>query len=434
MANTSTKNFPHAYGAGRCVAAFSLSHPGGPEEMGEDATSTDILSPPAFNMQPGDLPAYPDRTTSFSSYDPTDPASLGDFTVGYTPDQQPYNATSFGVYCTGSGTKALPYRRALAPYVPASVSPSLYAVLPGSDPSDNKVRPFGVVDDTRLGTTRAQYVVETRAGAEPGDQPVEGAAAWYEVGLNWKIPAIKVTVQFGSSAPLGVAVQSNWPSIKIANVRDSLASTLWITASISDSALSECHPEALPTGGALGPDTSGFSAFLLNSPLTANPGPGTGWEAPYGNALTYAGDPSSLGSFGTVEPNDFPMTAVTDPIEQLPMMAPKADLMLKIVSVRQRFTNTDSAGAVTGATVATCEYEVAPVVRVLMSTMITGTATCSPIPLGRSLVRPATLDFGTQPPCVNVQVWQKNSSATDGTVTPVFDLYDEWSELGRGGS
>jgi len=49
-------------------------------------------------------------------------------------------------------------------------------------------------------------------------------------------------------------------------------------------------------------------------------------------------------------------------------------------------------------------------------------------------VRPATLDFATQPPCVNVQVWQKNSSATDGTVTPVFDLYDQWSELGGSGS
>jgi len=425
MANTSTKNFPHAYGAGRCVAAFSLSHPGGPEEMGQDATSGEILSPPAFNMDPGDLPAYPDRTTSFSPYDPSDPASLGDFTVGYTPDQQPYNATSFGVYCTGSGTKALPYRTALAPYVPASVSPSLNAVLPGSDPSDNEVRPFGVVDDTRLGTTRAQYVVETREGAAPGDQPVEGAAAWYEVGLDWKIPPIKVTANYGTGA-----VDSNWPSIKIANVRDSLASTLWITASISDSALSECHPETDPSGGTFGSDTSGFSTFLLNSPLTANPGPGTGWEAPYGNALTYAGDPSSLGGFGTVGPNEFPMTAVAAPIEQLPMFTPKADLMLKIVSVRQRFTNTDSTGLTGGTTVATCEYQVVPVVRVLMSTIITGTAISSPIPLGRSLVRPATFDFATQPPCVNVQVWQKNSSATDGTVTPVFDLYDLWSTLG----
>jgi len=90
-----------------------------------------------------------------------------------------------------------------------------------------------------------------------------------------------------------------------------------------------------------------------------------------------------------VEPNEFPMDPGAAAIEQLPMFTPKADLMLKIVSVRQHFTNTDSAGLTTGATVATCEYEVVPVVRVLMSTIITGTAWCAPRRSTLLLSRPA---------------------------------------------
>ncbi len=426
MANTSTKNFPHAYGAGRCVAAFSLSHPGGPDEMGEDATDSSICQPPAFNMSPAEfdaLPDYPDRSTSFAPYDPADPASLGDFTVGYTPDRQPYNATSFGVYCTGSGTKALPYRTALAPFVPQSVSPSLYAVLPGTSAGDNQVRPFNVVDQTRLGTTRAQYVARAKDPADPADNVEPSEEAWYEVGLDWVVPPIKFSLD---TATMGG--KTSWASDQVASVRNALASTFWITAQVGCTAISEAHPEL---------DSGGLNAFLTqipnNSALTTNPSPGAGWEAPYGEAISYGGDSSFFGTFGLITPFTSPSAVSPLPIQMYAPFEVRTDLVLKITSAKQKWTNSDSLGNVVGQSNYTVELKVAPVIRVWMPAPLLGGI--SPLPLGRSLVRPASSDDDAwAPPCINVQVWQKNSSATDGTLTPVYDLFGSWGDLGGGGS
>ncbi len=434
MANTSTKNFPHAYGAGRCVAAFSLSHPGGAVTQGGSATST-LMQPPAFSMQAEGLPVpeYPPLTTGFTPDDPAVP-TVGTYRVGWSPDRQPYNATSFGVYCTGSGTTALPYRDALAPYVPASVSPSLNAILPGADAASNAVRPFGVVDQTRLGTTRAQYVAQAEIDGAGVVQ--SGPACWYEVGLDWKVPPITFTIDSAGGA------KTNWPSTQIANVRDALMKTLWVQATVGDAATSEPHPEQI--GGVPLGIIPADAMIFLNPALNTNPSPpdplGTapsgGWEAPYGYSLTYAQDPGILGSIGGTITPDFAPTPAGDPtffIEGGSVYAPRADIQLKCYRVEQTVTDADPTGAPGLNSKFSLVMHVAPVVRVWVLQEIGG-GDWIPGPLGRAFTRPCAEDGGLQPPCVNVQVWQKNSSATDGTDTPVFDLGPAWDELGQGGA
>ncbi len=421
MANTSTKNFPHAYGAGRCIAAFSLSHPGGTLVQGLDAQQV-LMQPPALSMIAGGvaLPDYPDRSTSFTPDDPAAPAGPGTYRVGYSADRQPYNATSFGVYCTGSGTKALPYRDAIAPFVPASVSPSLNQVLPGTDAADNLVRPFGVVDDTRLGTTRAQYVAQ--AETDGAGDVVSGPACWYEVGLDWKVPPIRIALAFLGSA------STNWPSTQIANVRDAIMKTLWIQASIGEDSTAEPHPEwvdSVPFG-----TLAANAATQLNPAFTTNPSPLTGWEAPYGFPLTYGQDPGALGGFsGIIGPDTAPTAAGADLIEGGSVHSPRADLVLKCYRVEQTITGADSSGSPTTASTFTTVLHVAPVVRVWALQQTLG-GDWAPAPLGRAFTRPCSVDSALQPPCINVQVWQKNSSATDGTDTPVFDLVGDWDALG----
>ncbi|MCP4591265.1 MAG: hypothetical protein GY842_10995, partial [bacterium] len=395
MANTSTKNFPHAYGAGRCVAAFSLSHPGGPPVQGQEAQNV-LMQPPALSMIADGVPppAYPDRSISFTPDDPAVPAGPGTYRVGYSADRQPYNATSFGVYCTGSGTRALPYRDAIAPFVPASVSPSLHAVLPGTTAADNLVRPFGVVDDTRLGTTRAQYVAQ--AETDGAGDVESGPACWYEVGMNWKVPPI--TMQLAASG----SFSTNWPSTQIANVRDSIMKTLWIQASVADNATAEPHPEWVNSQpfGLLSAD----SAMQLNPPLNTNPAPGTGWEAPYGYGLTYAQDPGPMSfSSGVIEPDTAPTAAGADVIEAGPVYSPRADLVLKCYRVEQTTTAADPTGAPSVASTITTVMHVAPVVRVWVLQNTAG-GDWAPAPLGRGFTRPCSSDSALQPPCINVQV------------------------------
>jgi len=108
----------------------------------------------------------------------------------------------------------------------------------------------------------------------------------------------------------------------------------------------------------------------------------------------------------------------------------RCDLCLKITSVRQKYTNSDSSGSVVGVSKYDLELDVAPVIRVWVSG-VSPAGGAAPIPLGRSLVRPSSIETANMPPCVNVQVWQKNSSATDGTLTPVYDLYSQWATLGE---
>jgi len=428
MANTSTKNFPHAYGAGRCVAAFSLSHPGGTTQLGEPSGSVQ-LPPPAFKMTVGELallPSYPGATLSLTENTDIPGPDNWSGALAYTPDRQPYNATSYGVYVTGSGTKSLPYRSALSPCVPAAISPSLSQVLPGSTPAENEVRAFGLVDSTRLGSSHGQYVAEAVAPADPADQNTQGAS-YYEVALDWSVPTIRL-----SQSGTGFVDKSSWPSTQLANVRDSLARTFWVTASFGASAMSEAHPEAIYSFPFVGPlPLPTMNQILLNGALTASPTPDTGWEAMYGAPFTFTGDPNGS-SPGPIEPSEAP-TPNGNPEAAMQIAFPLVtEIHLKVTSVRQKLTNVDASGAASlGSTIDTV-MEVAPVVRVFIPAGLA--ANLTPVPLGRTGVRPASVDGDTQPPCVNVQVWQKNSSATDGTIDPVFDLWINWSQLGGTGT
>jgi len=414
MANMSDKNFPHAYGSGRCVASFTLSHPGGPTVQGADATDPGMLQPPAFNMDPADVPAYPDRATTYEPNDPPD--GFGTFRAAYSPDTQPFNATSFGVFCTGTGTKSLPYRKALAPFVPASISPVLNGLLPGSSPTDNEIRPFPIVEEARLGTTRAQYVGQAQTS---GAATTPGAACWYEVGLNWKVPPLKL----GVNVP-GDSFSANWRASQIANVRNAMMQSLWINASLSYNATAEPHPDA-----PIFDSVDGSACLQLTPPGVTNPGPGTGWEAPYGDAFTYGQDPGELGTFPDVIS---PTTPSLDAIVAGSVYAARADLVLKVTGVEQIQTNTEPDGTFGPDTVSTTVLKLAPVIRVWVLQQ-TATSDWVPVPLGRAFTRPCSGDAALQPPAVNVSVWQKNSSAADGSVTPVYDLGPfTWSELGSG--
>jgi len=378
-------------------------------------------------MDPGDLPAYPDRSLSVTPNN--DSPGAFDYTaqVGYTPDMQPLNATSFGVFATGSGLKSLPYRRALAPFCPASVSQQIFEVLPGNGPEDNQVRPFDVVEQVKLGSTRAQYVVEPVLPADPDNEPMNQGVCYYEVALDWTSPAL--TIDIPDQAFLGSGdINNNWATNAIASVRESMMRSLWVTASYGSSATAECNPLLGP--GVLTSSIATNNAISLNSPLTSNPTPGSGWEAMYNPAFTYGGDPEGPGLLGTCFPYEAPTPSVpAQPVTTTPTFSPRADVMLKVTSVRQTITNTDVNGAAGPDSGYRTVMTLAPVVRIVLPMPQAGNPSLVPAVLPRAGVRATAFDNGLQPPCVNVQVWQKNSSATDGTTTPVYDIY-AWDALG----
>ena len=433
MANTSTKNFPHAYGAGRCVAAFSLSHPGGPNEPEEaDASRQGSLPPPAFRMDPLDVAAlgYPDRSLSVTPNNSTPGAFDYTTQVGYTPDVQPFNATSFGVFATGTGLTSLPYRRALAPFCPNIVSPQISDVLPGTGPQDNVIRPFKVVEEVKLGSTRAQYVVQPVSPAIDTD-PMDQGCCYYEVALDWTSPALTLDMT-GFLTPTW-DVKNNWATDAIASVRESLMRTLWVTASYGSSATSECNPLIDPS--VLTPTVQFNNDLSLTGQLTSNPAPGTGWEAMYNPPLTYGGDPNPIGSASVVEPYVAPDPDVFAlPVTVATAFPPRADIMLKVTSVRQQITNTDASGFPGPDSDYRTVMKLAPVVRVVLPMPQAESPDVVPAALPRTGLRASSEDQGFQPPCVNVQVWQKNSSATDGSTTPVYDIYSGWVELGGAGT
>ncbi|MCP4242175.1 MAG: hypothetical protein GY772_16590 [bacterium] len=364
-----------------------------------------------------------------TSVTPTaDPPGILDYQtqIGYTPDVQPLNATCFGVFATGSGLTSLPYRRALAPYCPDFVSEQINAILPGSDPTDNRIRPLGVVEETKLGSTRAQYVVQPVEASDPPDPnetPVEGCC-YYEVALDWTSPGLRVETELAISE-----VDANWVSKAIASVRDSLTRTLWITAGFGDAAGSEANPLA-PDASGFGIPNSLYNSASLNPAFTTNPTPDTAWEPMYGNFVTYVGDPAFGGGGGVIEPSEAPNPASEAPVGLAPQFVPHASIVLKIKSVRQKITETTVTGTPSGNSRISTVMELAPVVRVIVPSVRAGTALTVPTALPRTGLRAASGDAGLQPPCINVQVWQKNSSATDGTTTPVYDLGVNWNALG----
>lgn len=422
MANLSNKNFPHAYGAGRCVASFSLSHPGGVEEESEDAPP--LMMPPAFST--GGAPAGPQETKVFTSFDPTDPGSKGNAILTFIPTRQPYNATSFGVYVTGSGTAPLPYRDAYTPNVPPSVSARLNEVLPTTE-----IRPFKVVDETQLGSTHGQIVMNTRGGE--GYFPTQFYESWYEVGLDWKIPPLKLTFAGEDDPTLEASFDSNWMARKVASVRDSLAGTLWATASYSDNSLSECHPDLddNPIGGAFTP--AGVSSTYYNSYLSTGPSMTNYREMPYGPTFGVIGSQYDEFNNGWIDP--FEVTNFDQDIEAFYTPTVRPEVFLKTTFNRWTLEDISEDLSSRGPNFkGTLEMEFAPVVRIWVlwpSTELLGVSI--PRPLLRFVSRPNAGEDnpGGQPPCVNVNVWQKNSSAVDGTIKPVYDLYSEWENLGN---
>ncbi len=326
------------------------------------------------------------------------------------------------MFATGTGLTSLPYRRALAPYCPASVSQQIFDVLPGTDPSDNKIRPFKVVEEVKLGSTRAQYVVEPVTPALVTDPMAEGCC-YYEVALDWTSPDLTIEVDNLLSL---TPSPNNWATKAVASVRESLMRTLWVTANFGSSATSECNPLIDPT---VLSNVSTSNAISLTPPLTSNPVPGTGWEAMYNPVLTYGGD-AVLGLLGTVGP----FIAPSDPLEGVRAASTRpilADLMLKVTSVRQTITAANAAGAPGPLSKVRTVMKLAPVVRILLPMPQAENPDLVPCALPRTGVRPAWQDQALQPPCVNVQVWQKNSSATDGSTTPVYDIYRGWRKLGE---
>ena len=402
MANSSNKNFPHAYGAGRVIAAFSLSHPGGTvgNTQGDyfEGAGNMLVRPPAFT-DPTLVPQFP---YPFPSSGPSG--------FGWTPDRQPYNATSLGVYVTGSGTRRLPYRDALGLEVPAGVGAALNRAWPS-----NGLYPFSTVDQTALGSTHAQVV----CSVVNDEDPELGEVAYYEVGLNWDLPPYRIT------APPGGGPADNFANAAIASLRRSLARTFWVTASLNSDALSEAHPDVDwgPDGPVLQNIESGPVAGVISSLGFAGPA-GAAYAAPY---FDFFGGP--------LLPSQYPVT----PAEDLDFFQQPAVVQAQVSAI---MTNFDQRELPSGAV--ELIIRVAPIVRVWLQVPCTpdsevNTPTVGPRPLPRFGLNPYQPDQPDEsdaslPPAINVQVMQKNSSAPDGTDTAVYDLFQQWEQLGGGPS
>jgi len=403
MANMSDKNFPHAHGAGRVVAAFSLAHPGGtrgaPGGGGVAQGAAEMLMPPAafrLGSLPGDHPY-------------SEPVTTGDITT-WTPDRQPYNATSWGVYVTGSGTRRLPYRTALGLEVPADVSPSISTVFPSSG-----LYPFELVDRTEIGSTHGQVVCSVVG--ELGDREL-GQLAYYEVGLNWDLPLYKATVQ-GVGFPEVVA--STWENYARASFERALLRTFWVNGSVSANALLEAHPEALFEspfpGDPLSPMTQNFIRGYAGGTLANITNDG---DSAYGSP--YNGNGISINI-----PEEFPWTtADEEAFTQLPC---SVQTQLSAIPTSIKITQN-------GAVSATIEVSAAPIVRVWVSLPVDPAPTdvttkLAPRPIPRQGLTPyqTVEEIGTVIPAVNIQVVQKNSSAVDGTDNGIYDLYEGYTEL-----
>jgi len=185
MPNSSNKNFPHAYGAGRVIAAFRLAHSGGPFIPGDANEIEEVGGVPPAALEDSAIVAsepYP-----WPEGFPWGPADLGS---GFLPApyargnwqalRMPYNATNFGVYAVGSGTESFPYRDMILQATTTNV-PEIddYYNAPGAYPF-KKIQEFG------LGTSNAQYVQQVFSDETSGWEG--GEAARYMVALNWNIP------------------------------------------------------------------------------------------------------------------------------------------------------------------------------------------------------------------------------------------------------
>ena len=394
MPNMSNKNFPHAHGSGRVFAAFSLSHLAGTDGSFDSSYlpgSPELLTkPPAF-VDPGLPIAHPYPQPNLSP-------------VGgaFNPDRQPYNATSLGVFVTGSGTRRLPYRTALGLFVSNGISPTLAQAWPSND-----LYPFALVDDTTLGSTHGQVVCGVTG--EAGEEELTDLA-YYEVGLNWELPPYKTTVDFGA----GEVDASNWANQSLASFQRALERTFWVTATLSGNALSEYHPEVAWPGGA---QTQNFSdgpvsgSLSIGDPLFGD----SYYTSPYANLAGPTLDPQ------------LPWTAPEDQaFRQRPAII-QTQLSAIVTSLSQRALSPDVFQFVIKA---------APIVRIWCSVPVAPEApgdspTVAPRPLPRAGLNPYSSTLGgVLPPAINVQVTQKNTTAIDSTDGPIYDLGSSWGNLG----
>lgn len=246
MANSSNKNFPHAYGAGRVIAAFQLAHSGGnPFPQGAES-----LDPPA-------KPAALDDSALASDFPYPWPDGfpwVPDIAVPSMPDRgfaawnverMPYNATNMGVYAVGSGTAPLPYRDIL-----------LQASSSGHPPIDDKiptegVYPFGIAQELGLGTSNAQYVQEIQS---VGEGVNEGEGGRYMVALDWDLPQSTMTYTLPDPDIFPSdyddltfdSIYQGWSTSEKASVTNALRQSCWCVASPTRY-LPQINPLVAPT-------------------------------------------------------------------------------------------------------------------------------------------------------------------------------------------
>ena len=457
MANTSTKNFPHAYGAGRCVAAFSLSHPGGPVDFTDEGDEA-LMEPPAARGEDPDyshgLAEFPQATSAVTVDDPSAPVLTYTRRTAYVPDQQPLNATSFGVYATGSGTKRLPYRTAVAPYVPdpaagdESVAPVAAPLLPQSE--GNIRRPFGIVDDAKLGDSSAQAVFLMAADGGGSGVPEATNNMWYEVGLDWSIPdqifRSDGTVEIGGlSAPVVWTGALKWASKQAASVRLAMCRSMWVRASVATDALSEPVPGKSDYGGfPVGTVLAAQQGSVTALPQPRNIITTLGWDQAAGMQAPYSlPQPLLIDGLSPGLPSDLPFpnrTPVLNPSDVGGEMVAntvtvRASLDVLVTSLSLEYSNVTSLGDNTADTVATGRMSLSPVVRVWsLWHQGDGFSVCRGIPRrGYAPINSEGFDDGLMPGAIEVEVIQKNSSAPDGSDDPVYDMYYDWAQLGGGG-
>jgi len=418
MPNMSNKNFPHAHGAGRVIAAFQLSHPGAGSSAlaapySPGAVDMKVLPPVLANPALGMLFPYPDMSGSASQ------SIWGIY-------RQPHNATSIGVYVQGSGTRRLPYTESLLPNVPPAVSVPISQQIPTTG-----LYPFSLVDDTALGRTHAQVVCSAVGDAPSCGGPPDvitgaGQTAYYEVGLNWDLPDLYFTVEAGFPE---VVSNLSWANTHLASVQRALERTFWASASVTSNALSEWHPAADYT-----PVTPGY-VNLLEGPVD---GSVTSPTAPFFVAAGTGGMASPYGF------SPFITSQVDSPVQ--PAYAPMGtelddEFRTRTYGIQTQVSALMTAweGEATGPTTTKIRLKIAPIVRVWVmqpASAVEGGAASeywAPLPIPRTgLGAYLTESTPSVVPSISVQVVQKNSSATDGTDGPIYDLGGYWADLGSG--
>jgi len=410
MPNMSDKNFPHAHGSGRVVAAFQLSHP-----AAEEWDIDEQFAPGAIDMQVLPPVLHDPSLAALFPY----PSTGGN---GFAPYRQPYNATSVGVYVQGSGTRRLPYTETLLNEVDSSLSVPINAKIPSTD-----LYPFELVDETLLGRTHAQVVCAaignpaSGCGGPAEDIQQAGFTAYYEVGLNWDLPDVKVSF----SGPAGAAL--NYANQKLASVQRALERTYWATASFNTNALAEYHP-AFDYGffnvdqmnAQYGPMDGAIS--IPQSPDFSLPNTG-GCTAPYGWI-------PANGEFSTVQPAYYPMGQQTDNEFKTRPYGLQATVSAIVRSYQSSF---DGAAFSLVA-------KLAPIVRIWMMLPSSPSQTqpfdyWAPRPIPRLGIGAYLYNSGFAPngtsmvPGVNVQVLQKNTSAIDNTDLGIYDIGSAWSDI-----